>query len=53
MRKADLLFIVSVTMMSCVMMYAMWTKNIYLFAIAEVGILLDLFAFWRYNRRGE
>jgi len=52
MRKADLLFVVSITLMSCVMMYAMWTKNIYLFAIAEAGMLLDMVAFWRYNRRG-
>jgi hypothetical protein len=51
MRKADLLFVMSITLMSCVMMYAMETKSITLFAIAEAGMLLDMVAFWRYNRR--
>lgn len=51
MKKADLLFVVSITAMSCVMMYAMWNKNLTLFAIAEVGCLLDIIAFARYNRK--
>jgi hypothetical protein len=51
MRKADLMFVASITMMSCLMMYAMHTKSITLFAIAEVGCLLDIIAYWRYNKR--
>jgi hypothetical protein len=50
MRKADLLFMVSITVMSCIMMYAIWTKNIYLFAIGELGCIADIIAYWRYNR---
>jgi hypothetical protein len=52
MRKADLLFVVSIVLMSVGMMYAMWTKNLALFAIFEAGALLDIIAYARYNRRG-
>lgn len=51
MRKADLLFVVNIIVMSCVLVYALWTKNLVLFAIAEAGCLIDIIAFARYNRK--
>lgn len=50
MKKAELIFIVSITAMSCAMIYAMYTKNIYLLIAGQVGFVLDIIAFWRYNR---
>jgi len=50
MRKADLLFMVSIIVMSCIMVHALWIGNIYLFAIGELGCLADIIAYWRYNR---
>jgi hypothetical protein len=49
MRKTDLLFVVSIVLMSVGMMYAMWTKNLALFAIFEAGALLDIIAYARHN----
>ncbi len=49
MRKADLLFVTSIMVMSCVMFYGIMTKNIYVFAIGELGCILDIIAFARYN----
>ena len=50
MRKADLVFVVSIVLMSVGMMYAMEIKNLALFAIFEVGALLDIIAYAKYNR---
>jgi len=52
MTKAELLFVVSIMLMSVGMMYALWTKSPVLFAVFELGALLDIVAFARYNRRG-
>lgn len=51
MKKADLLFVSSIMVMSCVMFYGIMTKNIVWFAIGELGCILDIMAFARYNRR--
>lgn len=52
MTKAELLFVVSIMLMSVGMMYALWTKSPVLFGVFELGALLDIVAFARYNRRG-
>jgi hypothetical protein len=52
MRKADLVFVVSIVLMSVGMMYAIEVKNLVLFAVFEAGALLDIIAYTRYNRRG-
>ena len=49
MRRADLLFLTSITIMSCAMFYGIMTKNIYVFAIGEFGCILDIMAYARYN----
>ena len=51
MRKADLLFVVSIMVMSCIMFYGIMTKNIYVFAFGELGAILDIIAYARYNKR--
>lgn len=51
MRKADLVFVASIMVMSCVMFYGIITKNIVLFAIGELGCILDIMAYAKYNYR--
>lgn len=51
MRKVDLLFVASIMAMSCIMFYGIMTKNIYVFAFGELGAILDIMAYARYNRQ--
>jgi hypothetical protein len=49
-EHVNILFIISLLLMNCLMIYSMLISNVNLFVIAEIGTLLDMFAFWRLTR---
>ena len=50
MRKADLLFLTSITVMSCMFIYAMQVRNLALFGISEAGAVISIVAYAIYNK---
>lgn len=50
MRKADLLFLTSITVMSCVLICAMQVGSLALFEISEAGALISIAAYAIYNK---
>jgi len=49
-QHVNILFIISLLLMNCVMIYSMIIGNVNLFIASEIGTLLDMFAFWRLTR---